>query len=139
MRRPCSTRSRGSCVRAASSTSSSPSSSSTTRIRSTAAGRPWSGRERELKRLGLQTVKSDFHIGPTVTIVTLLTYYGAMLFEGESRPAKAISTGVFLLLSILFYPFKYLDRFLQRKRSAHRLAFGVFCTSRKAPPLPAGG
>jgi SAM-dependent methyltransferase len=96
------------------------------------------GLERELKRLGLQTVKSGFHIGPTVTIITLLTYYGAMLFEGESRPARAVSTGVFLLLSILFYPFKFLDRFLQHKRSAHRLAFGVFCTSRKAPSPAAG-
>jgi len=96
------------------------------------------GLERELKKLGFQTVKSGFHIGPSVTIVTLLTYYGAMLFEGESRLSRAFSTGVFLLLSTVLYPFKFLDRFLLRKRSAHRLAFGVFCTSRKEP-LPAGG
>jgi SAM-dependent methyltransferase len=91
------------------------------------------GLERELKRHGLQTLHSGFHIGPTVTILTLLTYYGAMLFEGKSRPARALSTGVFFLLSGLFYPFKFLDRFLKRKRSAHRLAFGVFCTSQKTP------
>jgi hypothetical protein len=96
------------------------------------------GLERELKKLGFQTVKSGFHIGPSVTIVTLLTYYGAMLFEGESRLSRAFSTGVFLLLSTVLYPFKFLDRFLLRKRSAHRLAFGVFCTSRKEP-LAAGG
>ena len=96
------------------------------------------GLERELRRRGFQTVKSGFHIGPTVTMVTLFAYYGALLFEGESRLAKAISAGVFLLLSILLYPFKFLDRFLLRKRNAHRLAFGVFCTSRKEP-LPAGG
>lgn len=96
------------------------------------------GLERELKRRGFETVKSGFHIGPTVTMVTLFAYYGALLFEGESRLAKAISAGVFLLLSILLYPFKFLDRFLLRKRNAHRLAFGVFCTSRKEP-LPAGG
>lgn len=90
------------------------------------------GLEREMKRFGLETVKAGFHIGPTVTILTLLAYYGAMLFEGRSLAARAVSTGVFLLLSVLFYPFKYLDRFLRNKRSAHRLAFGVFCTSRKA-------
>jgi SAM-dependent methyltransferase len=89
------------------------------------------GLEREMKRVGLATVKSGFHIGPTVTVITLLAYYGALLFEGESRPARAVSTGMFLLLSTLLYPFKYLDRWLLRKRSAHRLAFGVFCTSCK--------
>jgi SAM-dependent methyltransferase len=96
------------------------------------------GLEREMKRFGLETVKAGFHIGPTVTILTLLAYYGAMLFEGRSRAARAVSTGVFLLLSTLLYPFKYLDRFLRNKRSAHRLAFGVFCTSRKAS-ASAGG
>lgn len=95
------------------------------------------GLEREMKRHGLETVKAGFHIGPTVTMITLLTYYGAMLFEGKSKVSRAISTGVFFLLSTLFYPFKYLDRFLRRKRSAHRLAFGVFCTSRKAVPASA--
>lgn len=89
------------------------------------------GLEREMKRVGLGAVKSGFHIGPTVTVLTLLAYYGALLFEGESRPARAVSTGVYLLLSVLFYPFKFVDRLLLRKRSAHRLAFGVFCTAAK--------
>lgn len=93
------------------------------------------GLAREMRRAGLETVKSGFHIGPTVTILTLLAYYGALLFEGKSLPARAVSTGVFLLLSVLFFPFKFLDRFLLRKRSAHRLAFGVFCTARKAPAV----
>lgn len=96
------------------------------------------GLEREMKRYGLETVKAGFHIGPTVTILTLLTYYVALLFEGRSRAARAVSTGVFFLLSALFYPFKYLDRFLKNKRSAHRLAYGVFCTSRKTTPASAG-
>jgi SAM-dependent methyltransferase len=96
------------------------------------------GLEREMKRVGLETVKSGFHIGPTVTILTLLAYYGAIVFEGRSLPARAVSTGVFLLLSVLFFPFKFLDRLLLRKRSAHRLAFGVFCTSRKAPAAGGG-
>jgi len=89
------------------------------------------GLEREMKRAGLAKVKSGFHIGPTVTVLTLLAYYGALLFEGKSRPARAVSTGVYGLLSVLFYPFKFLDRWLLRKRSAHRLAFGVFCTASK--------
>jgi len=89
------------------------------------------GLEREMKHAGLGTVKSGFHIGPTVTVLTLLAYYGALLFEGKSRPARAVSTGVYLLLSVLFYPFKFVDRLLLRKRSAHRLAFGVFCTAAK--------
>ncbi|MFL6197039.1 MAG: methyltransferase domain-containing protein [Thermoanaerobaculia bacterium] len=90
------------------------------------------GLAREMKRAGLEPVSSGFHIGPTVTILTLLAYYGAMLFEGESKASRAVSTGVFLLLSGLFYPFKFLDRWLIRKRTAHRLAFGVFCTARKS-------
>jgi SAM-dependent methyltransferase len=96
------------------------------------------GLEREMKRLGLETVNSGFHIGPTVTVTTLLAYYGALLFEGRSLAARAVSTGVFWILSVLFFPFKFVDRWLRRKRSAHRLAFGVFCTSRKAPAAGAG-
>lgn len=90
------------------------------------------GLAREMKRAGLEPVSSGFHIGPTVTILTLLAYYGALLFEGESKASRAVSTGVFLVLSGVFYPFKYLDRWLIRKRTAHRLAFGVFCTARKS-------
>lgn len=90
------------------------------------------GLAREMKRAGLEPVSSGFHIGPTVTILTLLAYYGALLFEGRSKASRAVSTGVFLVLSGVFYPFKYLDRWLIRKRSAHRLAFGVFCTARKS-------
>lgn len=97
-----------------------------------------SGLAREMERAGLETVKAGSHIGPTVTILTLSAYYAALLFEGKSRASRAISTGVFLILSVLFYPFKYLDRLLLRKRSAHRLAFGVFCTARKPAKSPAG-
>lgn len=90
-----------------------------------------SGLAREMERAGLQTVKSGFHIGPTVTMITLSAYYAALLFEGKSRAARAVSTGVFLAASTILYPLKYLDRWLLRKRSAHRLAFGVYCTARK--------
>jgi SAM-dependent methyltransferase len=89
------------------------------------------GLVRELQRVGLSPVRSGFHIGPTVTIITLLSYYWALLFEGKNRVARAFSTLVFLLTSAVFWPFKYLDRFLIGRKSAHRLAFGVYCTSRK--------
>lgn len=90
------------------------------------------GLARELQRFGFEPVGSGAHIGPTVTLITLATYYAALLFEGKSRASKAVSTGVFFLSSVLLYPFKYLDALLMNKRSAHRLAFGVYCTGRKA-------
>ncbi|MEA2690736.1 MAG: hypothetical protein QOJ16_123 [Acidobacteriota bacterium] len=89
------------------------------------------GLARELQRVGLSTVRSGFHIGPTVTIITLLSYYWALVFEGKNRLGRAMSTLVFLISSGLLAPLKYLDRFLIGRRSAHRLAFGVYCTSRK--------
>jgi hypothetical protein len=33
---------------------------------------------------------------------------------------------------VLLWPAKFLDVFLVNKRSAHRLAFGVYCTARKS-------
>lgn len=89
------------------------------------------GLERELRRVGLEPVKSGPHIGPTVTMVTLAAYYVSLWFEGRSRASRAVSTGVFFACSVLFWPLKFLDALLMNKRSAHRLAFGVFCTARK--------
>ena len=90
------------------------------------------GLAREMERAGLRTVSAGCHIGPTVTMITLAAYYAALLFEGRGLLGRMISTGVFLVTSALLYPFKFLDRLLLRKRSAHRLAFGVYCTARKA-------
>lgn len=89
------------------------------------------GLERELRRVGLEPVNSGPHIGPTVTMITLAAYYASLWFEGKSQASKAVSTGVFFACSALFWPFKFLDSILVHKRSAHRLAFGVFCTARK--------
>lgn len=89
------------------------------------------GLERELRRVGLEPVKSGLHIGPTVTMITLASYYASLWFEGRSQVSRAVSTGVFLACSVLFWPLKFLDSLLVNKRSAHRLAFGVFCTARK--------
>ncbi|MFP5284226.1 MAG: class I SAM-dependent methyltransferase, partial [Thermoanaerobaculia bacterium] len=65
-----------------------------------------SGLAREMERAGLETVKSGFHIGPTVTMITLSAYYASLLFEGRSLAARAVSTGAFLAASTLLYPFK---------------------------------
>jgi SAM-dependent methyltransferase len=94
------------------------------------------GLELELRRVGLEPVRSGSHIGPTVTLITLSAYYASLWFEGRSRVAKVVSTGVFFACSVLLWPLKFLDSLLIRKRSAHRLAFGVFCTAQKPQNNP---
>lgn len=89
------------------------------------------GLARQMRRAGLTPVRQGVHIGPTVTLITLWTYYASLWFEGRNVVAKALSTAVFLFFSVLLWPAKFLDRFLVDKRSAHRLAFGVYCTARK--------
>ena len=89
------------------------------------------GLVRELERAGLEAVRSGVHIGPTVTIITHWAYYAALWLEGRSTLAKGLSTLAFFACSVLLWPAKFLDRFLARKKSAHRLAFGVYCTARR--------
>ena len=89
------------------------------------------GLAREMRRAGLEPVRQGVHIGPTVTLTTLTAYYLALLFEGQNIFARALSTGVFILASILMWPAKFLDHFLVGKRSAHRLAFGIYCSASK--------
>lgn len=89
------------------------------------------GLEREFRRAGLEPERAGVHIGPTVTLITLCAYYVALWLEGPTTIQKALSTGAFLVASIVAWPFKFLDRFLVGKRSAHRLAFGIYCTGRK--------
>ncbi len=89
------------------------------------------GLEREMHRVGLETIRCGVHIGPTVTLITHFTYYIAMWFEANNVICKALSSGIFLVSSILLWPAKFLDRFVVGRKSAHRLAFGVYCTARK--------
>lgn len=89
------------------------------------------GLERAMARAGFATRHKGVHIGPTVTLATLATYYLALLFEGRSLPLKVLSTGVFFVSSVLLWPLKFLDRFLLRKASAHRLAYGIYFTGTK--------
>lgn len=96
------------------------------------------GLEREIARAGLTVETAGFHIGPSVTVATLLAHYAALWFEGRGPLSRAMSAGVFLAASFVLYPLKYLDAFLRRKPDAQRLAFGVYCTARK-PAGAAGG
>ena len=89
------------------------------------------GLVREMRRAGLEPYRWGVHIGPTVTIVTLLTYYAALWFEGRNVVSRTLSSAVFLASSTILWPAKFLDRFLVDRRGAHRLAFGVYCTARK--------
>ncbi len=85
------------------------------------------------RMFGLEPSRSGAHIGPTVTVIHILQYYAALLFEGRSWLAKAASTAAFAAVAVLTWPAKFLDRFLIGKPSAHRLAFGVYCTAVKVP------
>ncbi len=87
--------------------------------------------ERVMDRFGFDTIEKGVHIGPTVTVITLWTYWAAMVFEGRSKFFKALSTLVFLFFSIVLWPLKFLDRWLVRKPSASRLAFGIYFTGRR--------
>lgn len=96
------------------------------------------GLEREMARAGLVVESAGFHIGPSVTVATLLAHYAALWFEGRGPLSRALSAGVFLAASSVLYPLKYLDAFLRRKPDAQRLAFGVYCTARKPEPVAGG-
>jgi SAM-dependent methyltransferase len=89
------------------------------------------GLRRALVRTGFEPQQHGAHIGPTVTLITLFSYYVAVLLEGKNIALRALSTGAFLFFSIVLWPAKFLDRFLIGKRSAQRLAFGVYGTARK--------
>jgi SAM-dependent methyltransferase len=88
---------------------------------------------------GLEPSHSGVHIGPTVTMLTALQYYVALVFEGRSTFSNVVSTAAFAALSIVTWPAKFLDRFLINKPSAHRLAFGVYCTATKVTHVDAAG
>lgn len=89
------------------------------------------GLERLMRAAGFETVASGAHIGPTVTMLNTVARWWALWLEGEGRVAKTLSFGLFTLLCALFWPFKFLDALLIRKRGAHTLALGVYFTGRK--------
>ena len=89
------------------------------------------GLQRELERHGLQAQRTGYHIGPTVAIITLLTYYLAMWFNGPRMAQKVLSTAIFAIASAVLWPLRYLDALAKRCWDAHRLSFGVYCTASK--------
>jgi SAM-dependent methyltransferase len=84
-----------------------------------------------LEQNGFQTMESGFHIGPSVTFFTIASYYAALLFEGETIFHKIVSNAAFIAVACIGHPLKYLDTLLKNKKSAHKLAFGVYCTAKK--------
>jgi hypothetical protein len=84
-----------------------------------------------LEQNGFRAMESGFHIGPSVTFFTIACYYVALLFEGETILHKVLSNAAFFVVACIGWPMKYLDAFLKVKKSAHRLAFGVYCTAMK--------
>lgn len=84
-----------------------------------------------LEQNGFEVITYGVHIGPTVTILTLLSYYIDLLFTGRSFLSRAIGHAGFIAFSIIAWPLRYLDLWLIHKPAAHRLAFGVYSTARK--------
>jgi hypothetical protein len=89
------------------------------------------GLELFLRQHGFDVVDSGVHIGPTVTVLTLMSHYVDLLFAGANPVCKALSFGAFAVFSVLSWPLRYLDMWLVRKPGAHKLAFGVYATARK--------
>jgi SAM-dependent methyltransferase len=90
------------------------------------------GLEMAMRAQRFETLKAGAHIGPTVTLLNTTARWVALWFDGRNIVAKVLSAGCFALLSTLFWPFKFLDWFLIKKRNAHTLALGVYYTGRKA-------
>lgn len=85
-----------------------------------------------LAQYGFTPLRKGFHIGPSVTIATLNAHYAGLLFEGAGPLSRGLSAAAFLAVSVATWPLKFLDRLLMNKKSAHRLAFGVYCTAAKS-------
>jgi SAM-dependent methyltransferase len=86
------------------------------------------GLELAMQAAGFETEAKGAHIGPTSALLDLWVRWCALWLDGESRPARAASFGLFWLLSALAWPFRFLDALLIRKKGAHRIAMGVYCT-----------
>ena len=84
-----------------------------------------------LEQHGFALTESGCHIGPTVTLITLVAHYWQIVFEGPTLLNKILANGIFWILSLVFFPFKYLDALIGKKKNAHQLAFGVYATARK--------
>ncbi len=84
-----------------------------------------------LEAQGFEIVARGPHIGPTATMLNTWARWWAFVFDGPSLPARALSMFAFVACSVVAWPFQFLDAFLIKKRQAHTLAMGVYCTARK--------
>ena len=84
-----------------------------------------------LEQYGFVPQQVGCHIGPTVTVLTLLSYYAAVIFDGRSIISKIFSNAAFAAVSVIGWPFKFLDYWIISRPTAHRLAFGVYCTAKR--------
>jgi 2-polyprenyl-3-methyl-5-hydroxy-6-metoxy-1,4-benzoquinol methylase len=91
-----------------------------------------SGLAELLRSHGLSVKRSGWHIGPTVTMLTLASYYVAMVFEGKHAVNRILSHAAFVTFRVLAWPFKYVDLLLVKRPSAQRLAFSVYCVAAKS-------
>ena len=89
------------------------------------------GLELAMRAQGLEPIAAGAHIGPTVTTLNAIARWWALVFDGPSFLARSTSFAVFVGLSTLAWPFRFLDALLIKKRKAHTLAMGVYCTGRK--------
>jgi SAM-dependent methyltransferase len=92
------------------------------------------GLEMAMNAGSFATLAKGAHIGPTVTLLNTTARWWALWFEGESKAAKALSFATFAGLSTLFWPLRFLDKILIRKKGAHALAMGVYYTGEKVGP-----
>lgn len=84
-----------------------------------------------LEQHGFKVVESGVHIGPTVTILTLMSYYLDLLLTGDNVFCKAMGSAAHAVFSVVAWPLRFLDIWLIKKPGAHRLAFGVYSTAEK--------
>jgi len=90
------------------------------------------GLERAMRAAGFRTLGRGAHIGPTVTLLNTSARWWSLWFEGESRLARGLSFACFAALSCVFWPLRFLDRLLIRRKGAEGLAMGVYFTGEKA-------
>ena len=91
------------------------------------------GLARLLMQAGFRPEDGGVHIGPTVTMLTLTSYYLDLLFGGKrGKLGRMMGNLAFHGFSFVAWPLRYLDRWLIRRPQAHRLAFGVYCTAAKS-------
>jgi len=73
----------------------------------------------------LQEVASGVHMGPSVTVAWVVAEYLDLLLPGPLGSAASVAA------RFLFWPLRFLDRFLIHRQASHRLASGVYFIGRR--------